>query len=262
MYHYQKNIGDYRSATMHLSLLEHGVYNQLLDWYYLEETPIPNDNRTLYRRLSAKTEDEQKAVLEVLNEMFLLTDGVWVHRRVEREIAQYREKSDKAKIAGKLGGRPLKKGVGSENKPIAFQEEATAKPTANREPLTVNCEPQTDNPKQPKNTRGTRLPENFEPDFQFAVDQGLQNTLEEAHKFRDYWHAQPGQKGVKTDWPATWRNWCRNARPASRAGPSETPYQRSKRELYERAIGKNKKPPIEIFDQPLELENEPAFPVD
>jgi hypothetical protein len=27
--------------------------------------------------------------------------------------------------------------------------------------------------------------------------------------FRDYWIAQPGQKGVKTDWTATWRNWVR-----------------------------------------------------
>lgn len=27
--------------------------------------------------------------------------------------------------------------------------------------------------------------------------------------FRDYWKAQPGQKGVKADWEATWRNWCR-----------------------------------------------------
>ncbi len=60
--------------------------------------------------------------------------------------------------------------------------------------------------------RGSRLPENFEPDFQFAVDAGIQNTLEEAHKFRDYWNAQPGQKGVKLDWSATWRNWCRNAK--------------------------------------------------
>lgn len=33
----------------------------------------------------------------------------------------------------------------------------------------------------------------------------------EAAKFRDYWVAQPGQKGVKLDWPATWRNWCRRA---------------------------------------------------
>jgi hypothetical protein len=28
--------------------------------------------------------------------------------------------------------------------------------------------------------------------------------------FKDYWIAQPGQKGVKLDWSATWRNWIRN----------------------------------------------------
>ena len=27
--------------------------------------------------------------------------------------------------------------------------------------------------------------------------------------FADYWRAQPGQKGVKADWFATWRNWIR-----------------------------------------------------
>ena len=31
-------------------------------------------------------------------------------------------------------------------------------------------------------------------------------------RFRDYWIAQPGVKGRKTDWPATWRNWVRNER--------------------------------------------------
>lgn len=36
----------------------------------------------------------------------------------------------------------------------------------------------------------------------------------EAEKFRDYWVAIPGAKGRKADWPATWRNWCRNAQPA------------------------------------------------
>jgi hypothetical protein len=29
-------------------------------------------------------------------------------------------------------------------------------------------------------------------------------------QFKDYWVAQPGQKGVKLDWDATWRNWVRN----------------------------------------------------
>jgi hypothetical protein len=27
--------------------------------------------------------------------------------------------------------------------------------------------------------------------------------------FHDYWISCPGSKGVKTDWLATWRNWCR-----------------------------------------------------
>lgn len=31
-----------------------------------------------------------------------------------------------------------------------------------------------------------------------------------ACRFRDYWIAQPGAKGRKLDWSATWRNWVRN----------------------------------------------------
>ncbi len=29
-------------------------------------------------------------------------------------------------------------------------------------------------------------------------------------RFSDYWVSQPGQKGVKLDWFATWRNWLRS----------------------------------------------------
>jgi hypothetical protein len=28
-------------------------------------------------------------------------------------------------------------------------------------------------------------------------------------QFYDYWKAQPGSKGIKLDWFATWRNWVR-----------------------------------------------------
>lgn len=62
-------------------------------------------------------------------------------------------------------------------------------------------------------TRGTRLPEPFQvtPDM---VSWARENTPGLDHKavtaaFCDYWRAQPGQKGVKVDWPATWRNWMR-----------------------------------------------------
>lgn len=39
-------------------------------------------------------------------------------------------------------------------------------------------------------------------------------------EFRDHWIAQPGAKGRKSDWIATWRNWCRriNARDLERVG--------------------------------------------
>jgi len=41
-----------------------------------------------------------------------------------------------------------------------------------------------------------------------------------AEQFKDYWIAQPGQKGVKLDWDATWRNWVRNTK-AVKANPAD-----------------------------------------
>ncbi len=32
----------------------------------------------------------------------------------------------------------------------------------------------------------------------------------EAERFADHWHAKAGKDGVKLDWQATWRNWCRS----------------------------------------------------
>lgn len=37
--------------------------------------------------------------------------------------------------------------------------------------------------------------------------------------FVDYWKAQPGSKGRKADWPATWRNWVRNQHAPPRIVP-------------------------------------------
>lgn len=32
----------------------------------------------------------------------------------------------------------------------------------------------------------------------------------EASKFADHWHSKAGKDASKTDWEATWRNWCRS----------------------------------------------------
>jgi hypothetical protein len=64
--------------------------------------------------------------------------------------------------------------------------------------------------------RGTRLPEDWVPsveDWREATAKlGEQGSVFELSKFRDHWKAQPGQRGVKLDWNATFRNWIRNAR--------------------------------------------------
>jgi len=72
----------------------------------------------------------------------------------------------------------------------------------------------------PRPQNGSRLPSDWWPSpdaCQFAGGLGLDAGAVGA-KFRDYWIAQPGAKGRKLDWDATFRNWCRreaeNRKPA------------------------------------------------
>lgn len=60
--------------------------------------------------------------------------------------------------------------------------------------------------------RGTRMEPNAkmgDVDRQFAVKSGLTNIDHHWAEYVDYWVAIPAHKGVKTDWPATWRNRVR-----------------------------------------------------
>ncbi len=129
---------------MHFSMIEHGAYRQLLDWIYLDEKPIPKETEVVFRRLSARTEEEQKAIQNVLKEMFDLTDDGYVQRRCMGEIMVYQRQVARAQINGKLGGRPRK----TEVVISGFSEKTQTK--ANQEPITNNHKPITNN-QEPKN---------------------------------------------------------------------------------------------------------------
>lgn len=68
-----------------------------------------------------------------------------------------------------------------------------------------------------KQTRGTRLQvQSLTSEWgnialETRSDWSNDEVIAEFEVFKDYWIAQPGQKGVKTDWLATWRNWCRKS---------------------------------------------------
>ncbi|AQX19251.1 DUF1376 domain-containing protein [Bartonella sp. WD16.2] len=59
--------------------------------------------------------------------------------------------------------------------------------------------------------RGCRLPHDFEPDYDFAIQEGLPPELvrTEIENFKDYWRSSANPNAVKKDWPAAWRIWVR-----------------------------------------------------
>jgi hypothetical protein len=70
---------------------------------------------------------------------------------------------------------------------------------------------------KPKLTRGSRLTQDWKPSENdtneaFRIGLTMEQIDHEANKFRDYWIGLSGSKGVKLDWSATWRNWCRSAK--------------------------------------------------
>lgn len=99
MHYYQHNIGDYRKDTGHLTLLEHGIYRQLLDTYYTEELPLTTDLNKLMRSHSVRNADEMQAFQNVLNDFFELTEKGYVHDRCDKELEKIYGKSEKARAS-------------------------------------------------------------------------------------------------------------------------------------------------------------------
>lgn len=95
MHYYQFNIGDYRSATVHLSNEEDLAYRRLLDMYYDTEQKIPLDASWVGRRIRV----EPSVVLDVLNDMFIKHEDGFFHPRCDEVIKQYKEFAE----AGKRG---------------------------------------------------------------------------------------------------------------------------------------------------------------
>jgi len=202
MHYYKFNIADYRKDTSHLSTIEHGIYRQLIDWYYLDEKPIPLETQVVSRRLRLGSDMEFSSLQNVLSDFFKEGKTGYVHKRIEVEIKDYQEQVEKNKNNGKLGGRPKKTQVVIDG----FPNESQNNP--NHKPLTINHKP------IDKNKRGSRLSSDFLFTGEWLAfckqERPELEPVQTFEKFKDYWIAQPGQKGVKLNWDATWRNWVRS----------------------------------------------------
>lgn len=108
MYKYLHHISDFMVATAHLSPVEECFYRRALDFYYLNEKPLPKETQSVFRRLRANTQEERDAVLIVLQEFFVEEEDGFHNKRCDSEIAAYQKVGDKNRENGKKGGRPRK----------------------------------------------------------------------------------------------------------------------------------------------------------
>lgn len=226
-------VGDYQRKTSHLSLVEHGAYVMLLDHYYSTGKPLPANAPILHRVCRAFASDEQDAVQSVLDQFFVLEPDGYHNRKADEELAKRGDITKKRADAANARHEKARANAGANAGANAHTTTATTTYKKDSPPLGTppteitasgNPMPKTEgHDDDGRSKRGSRLKADWCPsgdDLAFASSLGLDATGE-ADKFRDYWLAQPGQKGVKLDWTATWRNWCRRSaeRPPSGKKP-------------------------------------------
>jgi uncharacterized protein YdaU (DUF1376 family) len=136
MHYYQHNIGDYRRDTSHLSLVEHGIYRQLMDSYYLDEQPLCADLAKLMRSHSVRSADEQQSLKNVLADFFELTENGYIHKRCDEVIAEYHGKSDKARASAMARWGNKHKDVDANALPTQSKRNAKGMLTNNHKPIT------------------------------------------------------------------------------------------------------------------------------
>lgn len=237
MKYYRRYVGDYLRDTARLSMLEHGAYNLLLDYYYADEKPLPLDKDELYTMVRAMRPEDRRAVDKVLGIYFERRQDGYHQARVDAELATAQATIAKQRESGAASA--AKRWPQSESTDGAACGSTEDDANGLTDGLTYPCgdglqhpyadttsnqnKPPTKTNLQPPERRGTRL----SPDWRLSTEQiewaiGAQPTWDAEHAlqvgaaFRDHWISVAGPRGVKLDWDATWRNWVRREGPNTR----------------------------------------------
>ena len=156
MHYYQFHIGDYKSHTHHLTVIEDIAYRRLLDHYYLHESPIKQ--RDIARQIVMREHEQE--VFSVLSEFFVSTEQGFINPRADAEIKNYREHQAKSAYGALVRDNPTFKSLVHMDKFIKCYLDKThleyvtscthhvpiknplapLDATTNHEPLTINQE--------------------------------------------------------------------------------------------------------------------------
>lgn len=242
MHYYKFNIGDFDKVTRHLSIIERGLFRDLLDLYMKDEKPVASDMKKLERLLCVKSKAERIALQNVLEDFFALTDDGFYSEFCQAVLDDTTERADASRENGKKGGRPPKQAQNqllandkpmiseqkaetkldeSQNKPNQNLDETYKKPSNNLDesyPYTHNPLPNTHNPISNEGEKTQKLKKFVKPTFDelrdYFAEQGHPNAQLQANKFLNYYDSNGWKikNNPMKDWKATVRNWMINDR--------------------------------------------------
>jgi uncharacterized protein YdaU (DUF1376 family) len=135
MHYYKRNLGDYAKKAARLTILQHGVYNLLIDACYDRER-FPTRAEAI-DWVWASTPEEEQAVDFVLRKFFEMDPetGVYTQSRIAEEIAAYHAKAA-------VNQRIAQDRERARHESLTKRVRTVSETQPNQEPLTTNQEPQ------------------------------------------------------------------------------------------------------------------------
>lgn len=194
MHYYERNIGDYYRKAGRLNILQHGVYNLLMDACYDRES-FPTLEEAI-EWVWAETEEEIDAVKFVLKKFFKLNeDGVYIQNHIKEELEKYRAFLAKQAENGKKGGRPKKNpkndsgnngndfdNSGFKNKSQENPNESELNPEKPKE-TQIKPKPSNHLTNEPSNQENNICPPNGEPMSAEKPKENFKNEIQEVFEF-------------------------------------------------------------------------------
>ena len=200
LHYYQFNISDYLSHTQHFDEMEDLAYRRMLDLYYLHESPLPEDIQELAKLIRMRTHSD--CIAYVLQECFKLKKDGYHNARADKEIKNYKSKSDKASASAKARWAKTSK---KNNK---IDDDANAMRTHSE----GNAKHKTLNIKQEPISKANRftIPTQHEVASYFQ-ERGSNGSIQQAETFYDFYSSKGWMVGKNKmrDWKAAVRNWMK-----------------------------------------------------
>ena len=206
---------DFVEGTVGMAFELKGAYRLLIDLIYMQDGKLPDDARYISGLLGCSVRKWNSYREKLISMGKIKAENEIISNfRADKELVISRTLRDKnAESASK---RWKNNNLADANAKLTGAYSAT---DTYKEGITRVI------PKKKRSTRGSRLPEDWEPSqalILWALEKGITDGViaEQTERFRDWWPAQPGQKGVKVDWDLTWKNWMRKSHDEGKRTPT------------------------------------------